>query len=288
MANNKADSPERAAKKHKPERVDSDEDSDGPLEADFLFNDPAPEDSDGILAIIQGYLKKVPWEPPKDAMDSTYGIMASLIANQPNLGTLVKTGDDEDEQAFVMAVLSLLNLKMYKELETLQDAIIALTKQHGSQQDLEAVTKILGSERNQVGLLVNERMGNIPTQLIGSLHQCLYDDLNWSVENADDEEERKFYKFTHLISISRVFTDNAKDFQAKHMVYTKPEERFYCEEATVKFMWNTGESNKVDFYEDGDESKPSKTRVVPEAMMFICVPIGKFKNIVRKIAETFA
>ncbi|GIX66126.1 BCCIP homolog [Babesia caballi] len=249
--------PERASKKRKPDQTNSDEESDGPMEADFLFNDPAPEDYDGILAIIQGYLKKVPWELPKGSMDTTYGVLAQLISEQPNLGTLVKTEDDEGEDAFVMAVLSVLNIKMYDQLSSLRDTIIALTKQHGSQQDLDAMTKLLTEERNQ-----------------------------WSLDNAD-EEERQYYKLTHLVGISRVFTDNAKHFNAKHMVYVKPEERFYCEEAIVKFMWSTGESNKVDFYEDGDESKPTKTRVVPEAMMLYCVPIGKYQSVVRKIVETF-
>ncbi|ORM39627.1 Protein bcp1 [Babesia sp. Xinjiang] len=276
---------ERAAKKHKQEDQDNEEESDGSLEADFLFNDPCTEDRDGILAIIQGCLKKVPWEPTKDCTDTTYGILAQLIAEQMNLGTLIK---NDDNDAYVLAVLSILNIKMYEDLKALSDVFIALTKQHGSRQDLETMTKILGEERNQIGLLVNERLGNIPTQLIGNLHQCVYDDLQWSLENADDEDELRFYKFTHLVGMGRVFTDNSKNLEAENMVFVKPEERFYFKEAVVKFMWNTGESNKIDFYEDNDESKPAKTKVLPEAMMLYCIPINKYKGIVRRIAETFA
>ncbi|GFE53731.1 p21-carboxy-terminal region-binding, putative [Babesia ovis] len=275
---------ERALKKHKPKDEHNEEEFEGDLEADFLFNDPTTEDRDGILAIIQGCLKKVPWEPPKGSNDSTYGLLATLISEQMNLGTVIKTDDDD---AYVLSVLSILNLKMYEHLESLSECLIALTKQHGTQRDLDAMTKILRGERNQIGFMINERLGNIPTQLIGSLHQCVYDDVKWSLENADDEDEKKYYEFTHLVGISRVFTDNTKDLSAENTAYVKPEERFYCDEAIVKVTWNTGESNKVDFYENNDESKPAKTKVMPEAMVLYCMPINKYKSVVRKIAETF-
>lgn len=214
-------------------------------------------------------------------------MLSTLISEQPNLGTLIKTDNDDGEEAFVMAVLSILNLRMYKHLESLSQAIIALTERHGSKKDLETITKILSDDKNQVGFIVNERLGNIPTQLIGSLHQCICDDIKWSVENADDDEEREFYKFTHLIGISRVFTDNSKSFEAKNMAYVKPEERFYNEEALVKYMWNTGESNKIDFFEDGDQQSP-KSKMLPEAMMLYCIHFERLKRVVQRITSMFA
>ncbi|KAK1442068.1 brca2 and cdkn1a interacting like protein [Babesia gibsoni] len=286
MADRKEHASERDSKKQKKEVTENGEELGVPVEAEFLFNDPEEDDYNGILAIIQGHLKKVPWEPPKGCEDSTYGLLAQLISTQPNLGTIIKTEKGEDgEEGLIMAVLSILNIQMYKMLESIMQPILELAELHGSQKDLETLKKILSDEKNQIGLVVNERLGNIPIQLIGTLHQCVYDDVKWSVENADDDEEREFYKFTHLIGFGRAYTDKIKTFDSPSMSYLKPEEKFYCEEAIVKFMWSTGESGKVDFFDvDG---KPSKSKVLPEAMMLYCVRFERVKQVVQRISSTF-
>lgn len=286
MATDSEEIHDNANKRHKRDTSAYEEDDEGPMEAEFLFNDPEPEDYDGIVAIVQGYLKKFPWKPSEGCNDTCYGLLSRLISEQPNLGTLIKTEKDDLEDGFVMAVMSILNLRMYEHLASFRESIMAVTEQHGSTKDLEIIGKVLTEEKNQVGLVVNERLGNIPTQLIGSLHQCVYDDINWSLDNAEDDEERRYYQFTHLVCLTRVFTNNVKNPDSSDIAYLKPEERFYCEEAIVKFMWHTGESGKVDFFEN-DSTSP-KSKVLPEAMMLYLIRYENLKKIVQKVVSTFA
>ncbi|EDO06886.1 p21-C-terminal region-binding family protein [Babesia bovis T2Bo] len=285
MENNNEELQERTSKKQKTDREENEEDSDGSVQAEFFFNDPTEKDRDGILTIIQGCLKKVPWEPPSGSNDSTYGILATLITEQSNLGTVVKSDDKDDP--YVLSVLSILNLKQYQQLESLGQSFIAMAKQVGSENDIQTMQKLITGERSQIGFLINERMGNIPIQLIGNLHKCVYDDLQWSLENTIDDNERKYYHFTHLMGIARVYTENPTMMTKENTVYVKPEERFYCEESILDLVWHTGESNKVDFYGKDNNTKPIKSKVIPEAMVLYCLPIKKFKFVVQKIAKTF-
>ncbi|AFZ80431.1 hypothetical protein BEWA_032840 [Theileria equi strain WA] len=269
-------------KRHKPNPEDDQEGSEDEqqVEADFLFNDPSEEDKDGILTLIQGSMKKFSWEVPQK-YGSSYSYLAELISNQGNIGTLIKVEDEES--SYVMAVLTLLNINQYDGLDGIGKSLIAAAKVHGAKDDSKKLQDILSDKKNQIALVINERMHNVPAQLIGQFQECLQDDIKWSLSSVDEEEEREFYKFTHLIGITRVYMESGKGKEGEY-VYLKPEEQFYVEEATVKFMWATGESNKI--YTDANETG-KKFKILPEHALFFCVPFSRYASIVKKIAKTF-
>lgn len=271
-------------KRHRPNPEDDGEDSeDEAVEADFLFNDPNEEDKDGILTLIQGSIKRFNWELPQK-YGGNYSYLAELISNQGNIGTLIKVEDEES--SYVMAVLTLLNLNQYDGLDSITKPLLTAARIHGTNEDAKELEGILSNKKNQVALVINERMHNVPIQLVGQVQECLQDDIKWSLSSVDEEEEKEFYKFTHLIGFTRVYLEKEKGDKTKgeEYIYLKPEEQFYVEEATVKFVWSTGESNKV--YTDANKTG-KKFKILPEQVLFFCVPFDKYASIVKKIAKTF-
>ncbi|KAK2197194.1 BCP1 family [Babesia duncani] len=269
------------SKRRRPEEEDELED---PIEADFLFNDPCSDDSDGILRLIQGCFKKLDWSGPKNEPVSIYNMLADLISKQCNIGTVIKTDGSDD--SFIMAVLTILNLNMYDGLNSIIDPIVELCEKNTSKKNADNLKEILCNEKNQIGLMINERMSNVPNQLIGNLHECLYDDIKWSLNNATDDEELRFYKFTHVILISRMYSTKPKSFEKENLVFLKSEEQFFLNDALVKFMWTTGESNKVNYYDPKTEA-PSGSKILPEYGFFLLFPYNKYKSIMTAISKTF-
>ncbi|BAM38731.1 conserved hypothetical protein [Theileria orientalis strain Shintoku] len=272
--------------KHKKRKTASSDEEEfgGEVEADFLFYDPSSDDNEGILTLLQGFMKDFNWKLPESIKKDRYSHLSYLVANQPNIGTLIKVEDDHD--SYVMAVLSLLNLNQYDGLDTLKQAVVEKAQSECNKNDSKTFKELLSDKKNQVGLLVNERMANLPSQLIGKIQECLKDDIKWSKENVEEEDEGKYYNFTHILGISRLYLDKSKDEDNEStLVYHKPEERFYYDNSLLRFMWPTGESNKVNYYNDNNKKNTSK--ILPEYMFVYCLSFDKFNHVVKEIAKNF-
>lgn len=234
---------------------------------------------------MQGTIKSLDWNLPKSLNKDLYLYLSELVSNQPNIGTLIKVEDEED--SYVMAVLSLLNLKQYEGLDSFVEAVLKKAESHCDKNGLKSLKDVLSDKNNQVGLLINERMGNVPSQLLGKLHECVKEDIKWSKENAEDEDEKKFYNFTHILGLSRLYTQNHNDKSKEdNLVYQKPEEKYYFDNSFVKFMWPTGESNTVKFYEDDKNKKPT-SKVLQEYMFVYCLKFDRYNFVVKEIAKNF-
>lgn len=58
-----------------------------------------------------------------------------------------------------------------------------------------------------MGLLVNERLVNMPTTVVPELHQQLPDDLKFTMEQDDIKDPSEF-KYDHLLVISKFTVSN--------------------------------------------------------------------------------
>eukprot|EP00392_Amoebophrya_sp_AT5.2_P006413 g6425.t1 len=62
--------------------------------------------------------------------------------------------------------------------------------------------------QKNTGLLVNERLINLPDDLAPPLHKCLVDGIAWSQTTPEcPEEERPFYSFDHFLGIAKCWKD---------------------------------------------------------------------------------
>uniref|UniRef100_A0A0G4HUC5 Protein BCCIP homolog n=1 Tax=Chromera velia CCMP2878 TaxID=1169474 RepID=A0A0G4HUC5_9ALVE len=74
-------------------------------------------------------------------------------------------------------------------------------KKKGTERGKEKEEKTKGKE---VGLLINERVLNLPPPLVAPLVGEVLKDVDWSLEAEEmPEDERRFYRFSHLIGVSK-------------------------------------------------------------------------------------
>ena len=71
-------------------------------------------------------------------------------------------------------------------------------------EDKAAMVGELFSEKNSAGLgiLIREHMMNLPPQLLPTMHESLCNDIDWAVENAEDEAEEKDACFEQLLVVA--------------------------------------------------------------------------------------
>ncbi|KAI9082327.1 hypothetical protein K1719_035750 [Acacia pycnantha] len=196
----------------------------GVIQADFSFFDPKPGDFHGVKNLLQTYMGDKQWD---------LSGFVDLILGQTTVGTVVKVEDDEDEGLF--AVVTTLNLSRYREqkcIVELKDFLLKVCKEKGTSHQLKL---ILGEQAHGVGLLVSQRVVNLPLQLLPHLYDALFDEVSWAIEDEPTEDLRNSFKFTRYIIYSKIYKhknaeqnrklDNDDDDDA--IIYIKPEDELF-------------------------------------------------------------
>ncbi|XP_054784198.1 protein BCCIP homolog isoform X2 [Prosopis cineraria] len=193
------------------------------VQADFSFFDPKPGDFHGVKNLLQTYLDDKQWD---------LSGFVDLILGQATVGTVVKVEDDEDEGLF--AVVTALNLWRYREqkcIVELKDFLLKECKEEGTFDQLKL---ILGEQAHDVGLLVSQRVVNLPLQLLPHLYDALFDEVSWATEDEPTEELRNSFKFTHYIIYSKIYKHKNAEQNRKlnnddddAIIYVKPEDELF-------------------------------------------------------------
>ncbi|KAL1568587.1 protein BCCIP isoform X2 [Salvia divinorum] len=192
--------------KDKTKQSDSsdDEQFEGDVQADFVFFDPKPSDFHGVkVLLLQTYLDNLQWD---------LSGFVDLILGQPSVGTVVKIENDEDDGVY--SVVSALSLGRYKDRKCvleLKDFLLKVC------QDMDVMGKLksLVEEHVQdVGLLVSQRVVNLPPQLLPPLYDGLFDEVEWATEDEPTKELRSSFHFKFYLIISKIY---------KHKMQTRTE-----------------------------------------------------------------
>jgi protein BCP1 len=124
--------------------------------------------------------------------------LADLILSQPLIGTTIKTDGIGSDP---LAILTVLNLHVHKVKSTsyLGSLLTKLVQDHPSiralvQYMLQKISPdtaftstlqlILQNESSHVGLVIGERVYNMPPQVIPPMYRMLQDEIGWAVEEA--------------------------------------------------------------------------------------------------------
>ncbi|KAK6146756.1 hypothetical protein DH2020_020625 [Rehmannia glutinosa] len=180
------------------EQTDSsdNEEFEGVVQADFVFFDPKPSDFHGVKVLLQMYLDDKQWD---------ISGFVDLILGQPTVGTVVKIENDEDD----------VDNKCIIELK---DYLFKVCKDS----DVIAKLRSLVTEHAQdVGLMVSQRVVNLPPQLLPPLYDALFDEVEWATEdehkNADQNKE-------------------TTKGGAETVIYAKPEDEIFLELKDYRLM----------------------------------------------------
>lgn len=176
----------------------------GVVQADFAFFDPKPNDFHGVKGLLQTYIDNKQWD---------LSGFVDLILGQTTVGTVVKIEDDEDDAPY--SVVTALNLGRYEARNryfqnptlsaayllyivfTSHDGFLCLDQDHRCIKELkEFLLKVckdedvlinlrsfLGAQAHNVGLLVSQRVVNLPPQLLPPLYDALFDEVSWATED---------------------------------------------------------------------------------------------------------
>lgn len=168
------------------------------LNVDFEWFDPASIDFHGLKLLLRQLL-----DADSDLFDLS--ALADLIISQPTLGSTVKVSDDasaDTKDTDPYAFLSILNLHAHKEKEVIQQLTRYLVQKCAKIGSLATLPALLQSDA-QVGLVLTERLINMPTEIVPPMYAMLLEEIEWAVKDNEP------YNFTHYLIISKVYTEIA-------------------------------------------------------------------------------
>lgn len=165
------------------------------------------------------------------------GVLQS-ICDQKDFGIFLGVEDDDNpEENMIYAVLTILNLKKLNEvgfLPQFRDFIIG----HCEEQVVHFLENTIFSDYPSIGLLINERVLNLPYVVVPSIYQQLMEDKRFLEEEADaTDEEKAAFMFKFLIyftvGVYRKEDDQVKDFGINNMNFAKTEDEHFIKKAVV-------------------------------------------------------
>lgn len=123
--------------------------------------------------------------------------LTDLILSQPTIGSTVKVdGDGTDPYAF----LTILNMYEHREAPIMKKLTNYLIERSNSTASLSQLSSLLTSS-SQVGLILTERLINLPPEIAPPMYAMLVDEI----ESAVDDKEP--YEFTHYLIISKTYLE---------------------------------------------------------------------------------
>ncbi|XP_057544568.1 protein BCCIP homolog isoform X1 [Amaranthus tricolor] len=220
-------------KEKDPESGSSEEEiSEEVIQADFAFFDPKPDDFHGVKILLQSYLDDKEWD---------LSGFVDLILAQTTVGSVVKIEDDEDEGLF--ALLTALNLGRYEENKCITEIKGYLLKVCEQKSFIGQLKRLLNEHAEHVGLMVSQRVMNLPPQLLPHLYDALFDEISWATEDEPTEDLRKSFRFKYFLLITRIYKkihQNKKGSTSSNdedIIYVKPEDELFYELCSWSFTF---------------------------------------------------
>ncbi|KAJ7130328.1 p21-C-terminal region-binding protein-domain-containing protein [Mycena epipterygia] len=168
---------------------DSDSDDVSFVDVEFDFFDPNPNVDYHALKRLLGQLFQ------RDAERFDLASLVDLVLAQPTVGTTIKTDGLESDP---YALLTVLNMHVHQAHPAIAALAAYFLEKTASDPPFHAALRALfAAPESQVGLVLCERLVNMPVQTVPPMYRMLSDEIRWAL--ADSEP----YAFTHLLFVSR-------------------------------------------------------------------------------------
>ncbi|KAI1820830.1 p21-C-terminal region-binding protein-domain-containing protein [Xylaria intraflava] len=208
--------------------------------------------------------------------------LADLILSQPTIGSTVKT-DGEETDPF--ALLTALNVQEHRQKKPVAQLIEYLSEKAKTVESLAPIPELLASGKH-VGLVLSERLINMPSEIAPPLYTMLVDEIEAAVEDKEP------YEFTHYLIVSKTYHEiestldagerkKKKGKQDATLYYFHPEDEVLQKHAAAFGSYpftNTDDAiadSKRAFQEMG---------VMPMGSM-ILIEAGRFASAVKAVGE---
>lgn len=205
------------------EDISSEDDFEGVVQADFAFFDPKPDDFHGVKVLMQTYLDNKEWD---------LSGFVDLILQQTTVGTVIKIEEDEDNGVY--GFVTALNLQRYKDCKCMLELKEFLLTMCQDKEIKDNLRSYLGEQAVDVGLLISQRVVNLPPQLLPPLYDGLFDEISWATEDEPTKELRKSFCFKYYLLVSKIYKHKNGDQKKKGsssseeaIIYLKPEDEIF-------------------------------------------------------------
>ena len=254
------------------------------LNVDFEYFDPSPTiDFHGLKTLLRQLL-----DADHQLIDLSE--LANIILAQPLLGSTVKCeGQESDPYAF----LTVLNMTEHRFKPVMQ-AIKAYLSSKARSSSTEAIAKVLDATDGQVGLVLTERVINMPHQTIPPMYTMLLEEINWA------REAQEPYNFTHYLILSRAYTEvisqledavppSAKKSKPSSSAAVTPEVFYFHPEDEI-LKDRASASCAFEYTHQGDEGSSDSKRAFHETGvkaqgLMMLIDASRFDSTVKAVSE---
>lgn len=200
QAHGAEDAEEEVKKAHKAEELQEDEyrsggesDDDSPDEeevnVDFDFFDP----EDCHFHQVKRFLGQT-----FDGKKFDLSAAADHIVGQTRVGTVIRTSEGEKDD--ILGVVSVINCGISRSNNFVKQ-VKQFLLQHATKKVSEKLGALLNSEAT--GLLLSDRVVNLPHMIGGPLMRAIHDEIVWAREDEPTEAQRKYYRFENYVLVTR-------------------------------------------------------------------------------------
>ncbi|KAK4099688.1 hypothetical protein N658DRAFT_452791, partial [Parathielavia hyrcaniae] len=209
--------------------------------------------------------------------------LSDLIVEQNTIGSTCKV-DDKANDAY--AFLTVLNMHEHRAKQPLAQLIEYLTGRAKTSPSLaEAVPGLLAAGKH-VGLVLAERLLNMPAEVIPPMWSCLTDEIEAAVEDGEP------YEFSHYLVVSRAYREVASTLDQSERRQKKARDEpalqyFHPEDDEMRK--HAVASGTFDFTKEGESVADSKRAfqemgIKPCGFMML-IEADKFQGAVQAIAD---
>ncbi|AEO66679.1 15365ccb-2dd3-44db-b049-5fcdd3597833 [Thermothielavioides terrestris] len=209
--------------------------------------------------------------------------LSDLIIEQNTIGSTCKVdGKANDAYAF----LTVLNLQEHRAKKPIAQLIDYLTDRAKTNDSLSGAVPELLSSGKHVGLVLAERLLNMPAEVIPPMWTCMIDEIEAAVEDKEP------YEFTHYLVVSRTYHEVASSLDQSERKQKKAREEpalqyFHPEDEEMRK--HAVAAGTYEFTKGGEAVADSK-RAFQEMGIKSCgfmmlIEADKFQGAVQAIAE---
>ena len=147
----------------------------------------------------------------------------------------------------------------------------------GAQEAAAKLTSVLSDNRRHVGLLISERIINVPMALSEPLTRAVFDEVAWATEDEPTEERRKAFECTDFLMASRYWIEiEGGDGKPE---WSKYEDALYDQVATVSWRYPVDSGMS--------DAKPTLDSSVQEYRQIMLVPASAIPIVRRGLEKVF-
>eukprot|EP01104_Vermistella_antarctica_P013647 TRINITY_DN415_c3_g1_i2.p1 TRINITY_DN415_c3_g1~~TRINITY_DN415_c3_g1_i2.p1 ORF type:complete len:352 (-),score=114.49 TRINITY_DN415_c3_g1_i2:93-1148(-) len=170
------------------------------IDLNFDLCDPKEDDYHCVKLFLKTYLAGAKGHKDKPFEMSE---VADLIVGQPTVGSVIRIEESEGSFGFT----SVLNAREHKDKKCVKQTLHHVTQvaeKYATATQRDQLKEVIDG-KSGLGLVMSERMVNVPQQLAPHLYRTMVEEIGWEREDAEKEGLKCKFEFKYLLFICPVY-----------------------------------------------------------------------------------